>query len=303
MIPVSRVGAAPARLDLTDPTSAASVEYAAILANLQPDGSPALGTKFNAYAHQTVRDALYEMFHNKCAYCESQIAGSQDTDIEHYRPKGRVTEAAGAGIQHPGYWWLAMNWTNLVLSCMHCNQRRRQLIFEAGMTEEQVRALIEADRTVSAGKLDSFPTANSLWATSHDVDIATEQPLLIDPTRSDPNAHLEWVLNEDMSTVRSHNGSLIGDTSIKVYCLNRRRLTEDRMKKLLLLRISGNKAIDAVNRAVAAPNDVVAEVWETVAQDHIQVLQGHCVDGQPFAGLARAYLAELSLTIETIKAA
>ena len=241
------------------------------------------------------------MFHNKCAYCESQIAGSQDTDIEHYRPKGRVTEAAGAGIQHPGYWWLAMNWTNLVLSCIHCNQKRRQLIVEAGMTEAEVRALIEADRTVLAGKLDSFPTANSVWVTSHDVDIAIEQPLLIDPTRVDPKDHLEWILNEDLSTVRRRNGSLMGDTSIKVYGLNRRRLTEDRMKKLLLLRISGNKAIDAINRAVAAPDDVAAEMWESVALGHIEVLQGHCSDEQPFAGLARAYLDELSRTIETIK--
>lgn len=301
MISINRVMEAPVRLDLSDPESAASIEYNGILASLQQNGSPAIGTKFNAYANKSVRQALQDMFHNKCAYCESQIAGAQDTDVEHYRPKGSVLEAKGAGIQHPGYWWLAMEWTNLVLSCMHCNQRRRQLIVEAGMTKEEVQAKIEADRTVSTGKLDSFPTENSEWAMSHHDDITIEKPLLIDPTRVDPSDHIEWVLNEDMSTLRPRNNSLVGETSINTYGLNRRRLTEDRMKRLLLLRISGNKVLDALNKAVTSVDDAIAHAWESMAQSHIEALRAHCSEDQPFAGLARAYLAELGRIIETIK--
>ncbi|WEJ14050.1 HNH endonuclease family protein [Sinorhizobium prairiense] len=301
MIPVARPAYAPPRLDLTNPESPASLELAGIIAGLGGDGSPAVGTKFNAYSHKSVRDALQDMFHNKCAYCESQIAGSQDTDIEHYRPKGAVTEAAGHGVTHHGYWWLAMNWTNLVLSCMHCNQRRRQLILEAGMTEEQVRALIEADRTVSVGKLDSFPTEDSVWVTSHNCDVTMEKPLLIDPTRVDPDLHLEWVLNEEFSTVRARNSSPAGDASIRIYGLNRRRLTEDRMKKLLLLRISGNKALAVLNRAATAPDDAVAAVLQESAFDHLEVLRNHCADDQPFAGLARAYVRELESQIAAMR--
>lgn len=301
MIPVTRPANVPPRLDLTDPNSAGFRERESILQGLGADGSPAVGTKFNAYSHKSVRDALQELFHNKCAYCESKIAGSQDTDIEHYRPKGRVTEAAGCGVAHHGYWWLAMEWTNLVLSCMHCNQRRRQLILEAGMTEDQVRALIEADRTISTGKLDSFPTEDSVWVTSHMGDVATEKPLLIDPTRVDPDFHLDWVLDEEYSTVRARNGSLMGQTSIDIYGLNRRRLTEDRMPKLLLMRISGNKALAALHRAATAPDPNVAASWQESAVDHLEVVRAHCADIQPFAGLARAYVRELERQIAIMR--
>src|ERR1043166_3748097 len=55
------------------------------------------------YAHPQARAALEELFHHKCAYCETQATAGFDWDVEHFRPKGRVLERA----DHPGYYWLA----------------------------------------------------------------------------------------------------------------------------------------------------------------------------------------------------
>lgn len=50
------------------------------------------------YSGDDIRASLEELFHRKCAYCETIIAGAT-WDVEHFRPKGRVAERA----DHPGY--------------------------------------------------------------------------------------------------------------------------------------------------------------------------------------------------------
>ena len=76
-----------------------------------------------------------EIFDNKCAYCETPLV-RQSADAEHYRPKAKVTykddeditrrprviDHTGAEIEHPGYFWLAYNWKNLLPSCEICNR-------------------------------------------------------------------------------------------------------------------------------------------------------------------------------------
>jgi hypothetical protein len=93
-------------------------------------------------------------FNNKCAYCET-AAVQFYADAEHYRPKGNVKACdLGTGINttkcllhinsqkqsdipHPGYFWLAYNWQNLIPACKSCN---------SGLDEQQ-------------GKVDQFPVS------------------------------------------------------------------------------------------------------------------------------------------------
>lgn len=61
-----------------------------------------------------VRETLKKIYHNKCAYCEIK---EYKPEIEHYRPKKEV-----AGLKnHPGYYWLCYEWTNLIPACRYCN--------------------------------------------------------------------------------------------------------------------------------------------------------------------------------------
>jgi len=77
-----------------------------------------------------LKDWLLEnIFHNKCAYCETTGTRFQ-FHAEHYRPKKavtakgkkiKVTDQDGNELNHPGYFWLAFHWKNLLPSCALCN--------------------------------------------------------------------------------------------------------------------------------------------------------------------------------------
>src|SRR5712691_64505 len=46
--------------------------------------------KFKVYSHDSVKNALNELFHFKCAYCESFCGATQPLEVEHFRPKSGV---------------------------------------------------------------------------------------------------------------------------------------------------------------------------------------------------------------------
>ncbi|MFH0728221.1 MAG: retron system putative HNH endonuclease [Pseudomonadota bacterium] len=60
------------------------------------------------YRHREIKDALVEMFHGNCAYCESKISHIDYGHIEHFRPKSQFRS-------------LTFEWTNLLLACPVCN--------------------------------------------------------------------------------------------------------------------------------------------------------------------------------------
>src|SRR6478609_10488621 len=66
--------------------------------------------EFTAFRAPEIRRALTELFYGKCAYCEVKIVVASVPDIELFRPKGGVTERP----EHPGYWWLASDWDNML---------------------------------------------------------------------------------------------------------------------------------------------------------------------------------------------
>jgi hypothetical protein len=59
--------------------------------------------EFDDAMWRAMKQHLFELFDNKCAYCESRVLHVSPGEVEHYRPKGRVTEDP----DHPGYYWLA----------------------------------------------------------------------------------------------------------------------------------------------------------------------------------------------------
>jgi uncharacterized protein (TIGR02646 family) len=62
------------------------------------------------YRHKDIKKALVEMFHGKCAYCESIISHIDYGHIEHFRPKSV-----------PRFRNLTFDWNNLFLACAKCN--------------------------------------------------------------------------------------------------------------------------------------------------------------------------------------
>lgn len=65
--------------------------------------------------------ALEELYHHKCGYCETDTTAGAPMQVEHYRPKAKITKET----THEGYYWLAYEWSNLLLSCAKCNNKKR----------------------------------------------------------------------------------------------------------------------------------------------------------------------------------
>lgn len=118
------------------------------------------------YAHQSVKKALIEAQHDKCAFCESKITHISYGDVEHFRPRKAYRQNATDALITPGYYWLAYEWDNLFLACQLCNQRHK-------------------------GNL--FPLANPTErATSHQHNAGQEHPLFIDPALDDPEEYISF---------------------------------------------------------------------------------------------------------------
>ncbi len=77
------------------------------------------------YIPKPVRQALERLYHGKFSYCESTVKQVAVVQGEHYRPKNGVKKDSS----HKGYYWLALEWSNLVLGCLPmsslCSYTRR----------------------------------------------------------------------------------------------------------------------------------------------------------------------------------
>ncbi|MEO0042643.1 MAG: hypothetical protein RL329_2091 [Bacteroidota bacterium] len=73
---------------------------------------------FDAYHYRDscIKD-LQHLYHQKCAYCETNPLPGSSLQVEHFRPKKSVKDADN----HHGYYWLAYEWSNLLLGCSKCN--------------------------------------------------------------------------------------------------------------------------------------------------------------------------------------
>lgn len=309
---LSALSGKPKRTEL----EAVRLHMAAVLA----PGAKRPAFPFSSYKADEVKRRLEELFHGKCAYCESFYASQAPVDVEHYRPKGAVDGEP----KHPGYWWLGMEWTNLLPSCIDCNRRRKQ------RAPEGISNLSLLYKATQSGKKDSFPIKGKRAEDeTHHLD--AEEALLLDPTRDDPNEHLVYWLGDDKAgglvLPRGRDGaipvnvrlaalgapadvaanaatdglSVRGAVSIQVYGLNRLRLVQDRARLLQRMRFLEALSIELGNIAQdleAAGLHTVPAVVEAVRG--LKLLQGKILSEMtglaapemPFSTLAAAYLSD-----------
>lgn len=178
-------------------------------AKIRPTTNQKLWSEFKAIF-------LSKLFNDKCAYCEGDYSSGYPAQVEHFRPKAGVTDGRNM-IDHPGYFWLAYEWENLILACGHCNSWHpsnkdgKEINHEGKLNEFRIR-----------GPRVTEPSDDqSKWQ----QELKAEQPLLLNPYFEDPNIHI--VFNE--------NGTLDGITdegkeTIEVCDLNRIKLIEARCK-------------------------------------------------------------------------
>lgn len=308
---VVRSGAVPEAL-----VTKGAEELAEAVRYFGPPRQSAKAFPFAIYKHLEVKAALERLFRGKCAYCETFYSSTQPMDVEHFRPKGAVE----GDDTHPGYWWIAMAWDNLLPSCIDCNRKRNQVtpkgdVSQVQLLEETLK--FSRSSSVGTGKKDSFPLAEGgVRAVKAQDPLPAERALLLNPCEEDPGEHLEYLFDAenpvsfvvarqlasgDPDFAGANGLSLKGATSIHVYGLNRLGLVQARTEVLRRLEFLGALMIDlkalAQDLESASPNETIRRAERAVSgfADRLLVEMRAMADpAKPYSAMVEAWLAEFS---------
>lgn len=218
----------------------------------------------NLYKRKIIKKNVYFAidgpFYGKCAYCETLIKGSQPGDMEHFRPVKAVTDEDdnrifiekenGETKPHPGYYWLAYDWKNLLLSCNDCN-RPTQI------------------GNKKIGKHNRFPVKNNYYAITPNKE-DKEKPLLINPMFEDPEKHLEVNLKTGVLGYHTNQGK----TCIDIFGLNDREVP-----------LKGRKGAYSEARAILA--EYIFSEDESKEKECVQKLRKIIVGKEPYSLVKR----------------
>ena len=93
----------------------------------------------NRYAHKDIREALKNMSHSKCFYCENPLKG-KPSEVDHH-----IEVSVDAGRSY--------EWENLYLSCHKCNHKQNEFRISSAETlnpcsdtDDEIRQHITYDR-------------------------------------------------------------------------------------------------------------------------------------------------------------
>jgi hypothetical protein len=197
-------------------------------------------------------------------------------DVEHYRPKGGVTDendnpveiddGRGGKRPHPGYYWLAYDATNLLPSCIACNRPNK-----VGKAR--------------VGKWNRFPVIGNHASTKS--EIPRETPLLLNPLvpTDDPAKHLVF----DPATGRIIGKTDRGRMTVAILNLNREGLPEARR--------------DVFDSVIARSRDALFsrldDNKEKSAQ-HVHFVMQHMLGHAEYAMAGRASLAKYHATVQEL---
>ncbi len=204
------------------------------------------------WLHDDIRLTLWKHQKKKCCYCERVREAKREPDIEHFRPKGKVT---GVRRKNSGYWWLAYDWSNLFFACKACNQ---------------------------AYKKNEFPLIRGNRARNANSNLSNEYAFLINPIDENPENLIDYVW-DDRGTVpsawpvgRDNEGR--GENTVRILGLRRSLLNEERGGLVLTL----NGIAEEMHTARHLGNPLL----EKRAARKIKT---ETFSGKDFAGFRRAY--------------
>lgn len=153
------------------------------------------------YKQKDTKDALKEIYKNKCAYCEQKV---EQLHVEHYRPKSI-------------YYWLTYSWDNLLLACGFCNSHKKEK-FELFGNRVYLNLTTYDERKIHTLSID------------YD---RIEQPKLINPEKDDPR---EWINFGLDGSISGTNERMI--ETIEICKINRTYLKDERRKIIDNLRLN-----------------------------------------------------------------
>lgn len=240
---------------------------------------------FGVYKNRELAKELERVFGKKCAYCESDFAHVMPKDVEHFRPKSEIE--TGTGKLQPGYFWLAGEWTNLLVACADCNRARNHEV--PGLPKE-----------IKLGKETQFPLSDETFRLRAQAALTNEENvrLLLDPCNDEPEDHLTF--DEDGLILPRLDAqgqpSQKGKASISVFALQRKALVEKRRQILNDLKSSIEQLSYLVknHNKLKTLNATQADLDENADQIRkiIEKLAGMLRREAPYQAMLRGYIRE-----------
>lgn len=243
---------------------------------------------YSAYSETEVKESLIKLFNGKCAYCESRFLHVYSGDVEHFRPKGEIEEALPS--KKPGYYWLAADWENLLLSCRNCNQKLKHKIF--GKIQKE-----------TMGKMNQFPLSNSFGHVQTHKNakkkIAEEDKyrLLINPCIENPESYFQYVgagvIKPKTATGKKFE---IAEKSISVYVLQRMPLVQAREKIQIEIYAQIQRVLEAVKNLDSSMKNAALKgkrvVFDKILKRELTRLKKFLNDDEEYAGMARQIIPD-----------
>ncbi len=232
--------------------------------------------KFQQNFWQGLKKYFMKSQHQKCGYCEVQV--SDDGDVEHYRPKSVIQELEAEGtelenlrnlrgrkkpeVTEHGYWWLAYEWSNYLLSCSICNQKYKSALFPVSLPRRE--------RSHHKYKFQN----------PEKIDVRREQPLLINPFEKnlDPYEYFEYAPS---GFIKPRDRSKRGLETIRVCGLHRISLTRIRGIK------ASNVWANSLQLLEAEPKSILQRILAVNL-----FFEGHEINS--FAGMTRIIFKQIT---------
>lgn len=154
------------------------------------------------------KQTIWEQQGHKCAFCEKLIVSSDDSQLEHFRPKSETRDEFNKPITRDAYWWLAYEHKNYIVSCFTCNNLKGNRF---PIKDEGTR--------VKATNMNGIVALTGRGA------LGDEIPYIINPRYQDTEPHLAYNYRPDIKMVyiEPKNDEGIGEKTIDILDLNRIR--------------------------------------------------------------------------------
>ncbi len=188
--------------------------------------------------NNAAKQELKDLYHRKCAYCESFMS-DDDFTAEHYRPKKGDYS----------YYWLGYEWSNLLPVCQKCNNRKGD------------RFPVEVPSRVSPNSFKKTRVRNPRILLNGELDIQAmkaehpylldEKPYLLHPEIDEPKEYLSVRITGELASqiekeVNGYRYKRVEET-INLTNLNRQILIWKRRK---IIQDFENLIIKKTNRAL-----------------------------------------------------
>lgn len=163
-----------------------------------------------ASCYKKSKEKLEEIYHNKCAFCDTKYGVNTYTEVEHYRPKAQNM-----------YYWLAYEWSNLVPACRKCNNSK--------LDKFPILASKILIPPIENGKLDK---AKCLADSDF---LLNEQPYILHPEIDNPEEFFNFKIDENKKGIKINgfDEKGRGNKTIDACVLNREELILDRQERVI----------------------------------------------------------------------